>query len=262
MKLRATALLASGLWLAAAVQAAIPALPRIEAAVAEANAASGRVRPLLIEVSLRLAGGGPTAEGVLATHPTGLARLELKSPLGFVERHLLQGDVYAASRDGNLLDRPHPFLPPVFLLQSSSPAALGAALDSFGVSVGEVSLGYLGDHDCYVLGGRNVGSDALRPSLWVDTTTFEPVRIVRRDGTEYRLGPAQVFDGIRLPAWIEIRAPGSPRARLEVRGASKADAPAAAFKREWLEATPAAPQAPEGTPAPAPPQAGGIRTAP
>jgi hypothetical protein len=225
---------------ATAASAAIPALTRITGAVAEANAGSGRVRPLLIDVTLRVAGGGVAADGVLATHPTGLARLELKS-MGFVERHLLQGDDYAASRDGELIDRPHPFLPPVFLLQSNSGAALSAALSSYGVAPNTVALGHMGAHDCYVLGGRRLGDLQPPASLWVDMLTYEPVRIVRADGTEYRLGPSKVFDGIQLPSWIEIRAPNSPRARLEVKGASKADAPAAAFQRSWLESGPAAP---------------------
>jgi hypothetical protein len=95
-----------------------------------------------------------------------------------------------------------------------------------------------------VLGGRRLGDLQPLPSLWIDTTTYEPVRIVRADGTEYRLGPSKVFPGgIQLPTWIEIRAPGSPRARLEVTGASKADAPAAAFQRDWLESRPASPEA-------------------
>lgn len=230
------------LWFAtvASAPAATPALTRIAGAVAESNAGSGRVRPLLIDVELRVAGDGPTAKGVLATHPTGLARLEIRSDSGFMERHLLQGDDYAASRDGEIIDRPHPFLPPVFLLQSSSGAELAAALGTFGVSSGVVALGHLGDSDCYVLGGRYPGDVSLLPSLWIDMETFDPVRIVRSDGTEYRLGPPKAFGGIRLPRWIEIHAPGSPRARLELKAASKADAPAAAFQRAWLESSPAA----------------------
>ena len=105
------------------------------------------------------------ARGQLATHPTGLARLELRSDANFVERHLLQGDEYRASRDGQLLEKFHPFLPPVFLLQATSGAALAAALESFGVSEQEVVLGRMGDPDCYVFGGRLPGPpDAERRS--------------------------------------------------------------------------------------------------
>ena len=52
----------------------------------------------------------------------------------FVERHLLQGNEYSASRDGKLIVSPRPFLPPLFLLQAKSGASLRAALSSFGVA--------------------------------------------------------------------------------------------------------------------------------
>jgi hypothetical protein len=230
---------AAGLALALAlpVVAAIPGADRIAGAVAEANDHAGRAGPLLLRVSLRVVGSGSTAEGELATHPTGLARLELRSPAGFVERHLLLGDEYRASRDGELLDRPHPFLPPVFLLQATSGATLSAALSSLGVHSQEVVLGRLGDHDCYVFGGRLAPAppdeEPLLPSLWVDIGSYDPVRVVRTDGTEYRLGPTEVYDGIRLPRWIDIQA-RRLRARLEILSAAKADAPAAAFQSEWL----------------------------
>ena len=217
--------------------AAIPTAPKIAEAVAEANEVSGRAEPLLLEVSLRVGEGPPAATGVLATHPTGLARLELKSQQGFVERHLLQGDAYRASRNGELLDEFHPFLPPVFLLQATSGAALSAALESFGVLRQEVVLGRLGEHDCYVFGGRVLGVPAneeqLLPSLWVDIESYDPVRIVRADGVEYLLGHVRVFDGIRMPSWIEIRMDGMS-ARLDILAAEPADAPAAAFQSDWL----------------------------
>lgn len=235
---RAAAALAA-LLLPPAVLAAIPGADRIAGAVAEANDHAGRAGPLLLRVSLRVAGAGPSAEGELATHPTGLARLELRSPVGFVERHLLLGDEYRASRDGELLDSPHPFLPPIFLLQATSGATLSAALSSLGVHAQEVVLGRLGDLDCYVFGGRLPAAppdeERLLPSLWIDVTSYDPVRVVGSDGTEYRLGPSQVYDGIRLPRWIDIQ--GSRlRARLEIVSAARADAPAAAFQNEWLTA--------------------------
>ena len=237
MTRRVLALLVGGLLLAAAVHAAIPSPEKIAGAIAEANDLAGRAKPLLLEVELRISGGGASAVGEIATHPTGLARLELRSPQGFVERHLLLGDEYRASRDGELLTSPHPFLPPVFLLQATSGAALAAALSSFGVAGEEVVLGRLEDYDCYVFGGRRVPSPAetetLLPSLWIDMESYEPVRIVRADGTEYRLGPIRAFDGIRLPSWIEVQTPAL-RARLEILQASRADAPAAAFASDWL----------------------------
>jgi len=230
-----------GLALALAAAAAIPSAAKIAEAVAEANQMSARAEPLLIDVALRIGAGEPAARGQLATHPTGLARLELRSDANFVERHLLQGDDYRASRDGQLLEKLqiHPFLPPVFLLQATSGAALAAALESFGVSEQEVVLGRMGDHDCYVFGGRLPGppdAERLLPSLWVDIESYDPLRIVRADGVEYRLGPVSVYDGIRLPRWIEIVTPDQFRARLEVLRAAPANAPAAAFQVDWLVA--------------------------
>jgi hypothetical protein len=234
--------------LAGGALAAIPSAEKVAGAVAETNAASGRARPLLLEVSLRVAGGGAQARGTLATHPTGLARLELVAPSGFVERHLLLGDEYRASRDGQILPSPHPFLPPVFLLQANSGAALSAALSSFGVLSYEMELGRIGDQDCYVFGGRAPFDASLeappRPSLWVDMRSYDTLRLVSEDGTEYRLGPMRVFGGIRLPAWIEIRGEAL-RARLEILEASEADAPAAAFQSDWLtDLAPSEPSAP------------------
>jgi hypothetical protein len=125
----------------------------------------------------------------------------------------------------------------VFLLQATSGAALSAALESFGVLSTEVVLGRLGEHDCYVFGGRVIGVPAseepLLPSMWVDIESYDPLRIVRADGVEYLLGRVRVFDGIRMPSWIEIRVDGIS-ARLDILGAEPADAPAAAFQSDWL----------------------------
>lgn len=234
--------------------AAVPSPEKIARAVAEANELAGRAGPLVLGVSLQVAGSGHAAEGEIATHPTGLARLELRNSAGFVERHLLLGAEYSASRDGALLDRPHPFLPPVFLLQATTAATLSAALISFGVHSEEVVLGRMGDRDCYVFGGRNPGSafevERLLPSLWIDMTSYEPLRLARADGTEYRLGPSQIYEGIRLPQWIDIDGPDSLRARLTILSAARASVPAAVFQTEWLT-SPATPELLPEMPAPA-----------
>lgn len=232
-----------GLLMAAPVVAAIPGAQKIADTTARTNRASGRAAPLLLDVTLKIGDSPPLASGVLATHPTGLARLELRSNQGFVERHLLQGSEYNASRDGEILRSPRPFLPPLFLLQSSSGAALQAALSSFGVSGVEVALGLADDHDCYVLGGRlprsPEGEERRLPSVWVDSDSFEVVRIDRHDGVRYGFGPLATFDKIQVPSWISIEVPGQAPARLDVVRAAKADAPAAAFGIDWLMASPA-----------------------
>ena len=60
-----------------------------------------------------------------------------------------------ASRDGQLLESARPFLPPFFLLQTNSASALTNRLLELGVRTGQAELGYEGEHDCYVIGGRD-----------------------------------------------------------------------------------------------------------
>jgi hypothetical protein len=231
--------LAVGAWPAPA-RAVIPTAAKIAKAVAAANRSAGRSEPVLLDVTLTIGEGPPAATGVLATHPTGLARLELRSHLGFVERHLLQGNAHSASRDGVMLDDPRHFLPPVFLLQATSGAALSAALASFGIAAEEAVLGQVGEFDCYVFGGRLPPSrereERRLPSMWVDLESYEVVRIDGSDGVRYRFGPSQDFDGIRVPRWVVIEAPGEPPARLDIVRAAPANAPAAAFGMDWLSA--------------------------
>lgn len=239
------AVLLGALWVVgawpSAVRAVIPSAARIAREVAAANRNAGREGPVLLDVTLSLGDGPVAASGVLATHPTGLARLELLSNAGFVERHLLQGSSHTASRDGELLASPRPFLPPVFLLQATSGAALRAALVSFGVEAEDAVLGRIDDFDCYVLGGRLPRAAELTgarlPSVWVDLATFDVVRVDGSDGVRYRFGPLQDFDGIRVPRWITIEADGQTPARLDIVGASAANAPAAAFGLDWLTAS-------------------------
>lgn len=226
------------LLLASGAQAVIPAAKKVSDELARTNRAARRAEPLIFEIKLRIGEGEPLAVGVLATHPTGLARLELRSNSGFVERHLLQGNEYSASRDGNLIVSPRPFLPPLFLLQAKSGASLRAALSSFGVATSEIALGLADDKDCYVLGGRLPAaaerSGVHLPSVWIDIDSFEVVRVDRSDGVSFRFGPPQVFEGIQAPSWISIEVPGQPAARLEVVRVAPANAPAAAFGRSWL----------------------------
>jgi len=241
---RARRLALAGLVLLAAVSAAavIPGAPKVAEAVARANATAGRAEPLWLDVVLRIGDGEPAAKGVLTSHPTGLARLELTSAKGFVERHLLQGSSYRASRDGQPLEQPLPFLPPFFLLQMRSGDALQAALGSFGIPAGEPSLARLGDLDCWVLGARPPAPLPGEPppalpnpaALWIDSERHEVVRMERGDGVRLDFGPGVAFDRIRVPSWIAIQVPDRPVARLEVQRVSRANAPAAAFGTDWL----------------------------
>ncbi len=120
-----------------------------------------------------------------------------------------------------------------FLLQATNAATLSAALISFGVHSEELVLGRMGDRDCYVFGGRSPGTafevERLLPSLWIDMTSYEPLRLARSDGTEYRLGAARysvgeylnhIEDaGFRELQWREFL--GDASLAEEVPGASK-----------------------------------------
>ncbi len=240
--------------LAAPSGAVVPSAAKIAGAIAEANDASGRSVPLWFEVTMHIGDSDALATGALASHPTGLARLELNSRHGFVERHLLQGNAYRASRDGEIDARPLPLLPPLFFLQASDGAMLEAALDSFGVAIDEAALGRIGDRICYVIGGRSPldadGNEEPRASIWVDHRSFEVLRIDRSDGVKVRLGPTARFDGISAPSWIAIEIPDKPLFRFVVTRVAPADAPAAAFALEWLTAPamPLAPSSPPGSP--------------
>ncbi len=234
---------ALALWCAAVSQPAAAVIPephKVVAAVAEVNLASRRAEPLWLEVNLRFGEAEAVGTGVLVSHPTGLARLELQGPGGLVERHLLQGSEYAASRDGKFLDRPRPFLPPLFVLQATSDVTLGAALVTLGVDPGQVALGSIEEHDCYVLGGRVLpplaeGQTPARNSLWVDAESFDVLRMTLGGDVRFEFGPHAVFDGIRLPRWIAVEIPGQETARLEVLRVAPATAPVAAFRKSWLE---------------------------
>jgi hypothetical protein len=222
-------------------RAHIPPPKRIADAVAAANRSAGRTRVLEVEVALRLDDSEqPAATGELLSDPGGLSRLELRSPQGVVERYLLRGGKLLASRDRRTVEAPRPLLPPLFLLQASSGDLLMASLVALGASSHEVALGYEGEHDCYVLGGRvpSSGAAALspRPALWVDQESLEPVRVDRGDGVRFRLGAPAGFGPVRLPSWIEISDPRGFVARLELLGAREVSTPSESFRPGWISA--------------------------
>ena len=223
------------------VRSHVPQSDRIAAAVAAANRSAGRLGVLKLEVALYLeASEQPVATGELLSDPGGLARLELRGSGGVVERHLFRGGELLARRDGSVLDAPRPFLPPLFLLQAKSGDGLTAVLSILGVSAHEVALGYEGEHDCYVLGGRTSSHrpavQSPRPSFWVDQESLEPVRIDRGDGVRFRLGSPTAFGSVRLPSRIEISDSHGFLAHLEILSAQEVSASAESFRPGWLSA--------------------------
>lgn len=130
----------------------VPDADRVTKALAAVNKSSGRAQALRFDLEMRIGDGDVIAIGELVTHPTGLARLELRGSGGLVERHVLQGSLHQASRNGVRLDQYRAFLPPLFLLQADTKVTLEAALDEFGVRADVIGLAACGESNCYVLG--------------------------------------------------------------------------------------------------------------
>jgi hypothetical protein len=227
---RAGAALAAALCLTAwAALAYIPPAERIARAVAETNRALGRARTLELDVSFERENGEELAAGSLLSDPNGSARLEVKHATGFVERQLRRGKALEASRDGSPIRDPHPLLAPLFLLQAEHGAVLQTRIAELGGSPDAVALGHDGDHDCYVLGGKDAAA-----SYWVDQESLLPVRIDLPGGVRYRLGSPLMHDGIQLPSSITIEAPGRSALRMQIREARAKTAPPGAFDAAWL----------------------------
>lgn len=246
------------------VAAFVPKADRIARATARANEAAARSQALQLDITLRVAERDPIGSGKLITHPTGLARLELRDAADHTERHLLLGSEHSASRDGRSLATPREFLPPLFFLQVDSPATLEQALSDFGLDVEAASLAPCGATLCYVLGdasrapppeasgdlenpgGADLEPDVIlrdlsrtspdppAPTIWVDTKTFEIVRIESRSGVKVEFGPVVSFGKVRFPESITIHEPERQTVRFDILGVVPVNAPAAEFTRSWL----------------------------
>jgi hypothetical protein len=224
---------------AAPAAGVIPAADRITEAIAEQNRAAGRAKRLALEVALVAEGGTVEAKGELWSDPRGFARLELRRRDGTLERFLMRGGRFGASRNGERMASPPALLPPIFLLQIDTEPALRGAFLALGGDPNQAVLGHTESEDCYVLGGRNLPANPGEPprdrvSLWVDQQTFEAVAIHLDDGVRFQLGPTEDHSGLRLPAWIDIEGPEEERSRLEIRGPIPVDASAGAFDPSWL----------------------------
>ncbi len=246
----------------------VPKPERALAAVAQANLTSGRTQAIQLDLVLRIGDRDAIATGQLVSHPSGLARLELRGSSGRVDRYLLSGPELLAAKDGEPLADPQPMLQPVFLLQPSSQETLRAALESFGVDSRWIGIAPCGDADCYVFGdpelaapevhripapkaeqaADELGSDAMgtlelearREStgpvarLWVDTETLQIQRIDRTSGESMVLGPLVRFERLMVPAWFEVLQPGRPPIHFDVKRAIRVNANPQAFNPTWL----------------------------
>jgi hypothetical protein len=214
----------------ASLAAAWPAhawIPAPESAwgfVATSNSNAGRTGVLKLDVALVGADGAVAATGTARLDPNGVAKLGLTYGDGTVEVHERTPTAYTATRGGASVDHPLRLIPPVALLQAASGLAVADRLRAIGGDPALVDLGMEGDHDCWVLGGRDMGSfdSNSRVSLWVDQDSQQPIRIDDGAGTQYRFGLPAAKEGVRFPAWIDVRAAGFPSWRLDVRSVSKA----------------------------------------
>jgi hypothetical protein len=214
---------------AAAALAYIPPVERVAARAADTNRLGGRAQALALSVVVRGEGDATLAKGTLLSDPRGMARLELAHSAGFVERQLRRGRGFEASRGGEPLADAHPLLPPLWVLQASPGAELMARIAELGGDPNVIALGFEGDHDCFVLGGRTSGA-----SYWVDQDSFAAVRIDLPGDIHYRLGPPQRRGAIELPGWVTLEAPGRPPVTLAIESARVETAPPDAFSPGWL----------------------------
>jgi hypothetical protein len=202
----------------------IPAPESAWGFVASSNSNAGRTGALKLDVALIGADGAVAATGTARLEPGGVAKLGLTYGDGTVEVHERTPTDYAVTRGGSRVAQPLRLIPPVALLQAASSHAVADTLRAIGGDPALVDLGMEGAHDCWVLGGRDMGSfdSNTRVSLWVDQESQQPVRIDDGAGTQYRFGAPAAKEGVRFPAWIDVRAAGFPSWRLDVRSVSKA----------------------------------------
>ncbi|MCP4904081.1 MAG: hypothetical protein GY910_03790 [bacterium] len=153
----------SGVVLGPEAQAFIPQADRTMKAIARVNRSSGRTQALQLELTMRVGERPAIARGQLITHPSGLARLELRGYGGRVDRYLLSGRELLGAKDGLRLDRPQPLLQPLFFLQPSSEVTLRAALESFEVLSDSIGLATCGEQDCFVIGDPRLAAPLPDP---------------------------------------------------------------------------------------------------
>jgi len=162
-------------------------------AIASVNRSSGRGQALQLELTMRIGDRSPVAQGQLITHPSGLARLELRGLNGRVDRYLLSGRELLGAKNGLRLDRPQPLLQPLFFLQPSSEATLRAALESFDVLSDSIGLATCGEQDCFVIGDPRLAAPLPEPVVAPELSDTDVLEDPLAD--ESALGEIEVVGG-------------------------------------------------------------------
>lgn len=192
------------------VYAVVPDADRVAAAAVKNNKVADRIQALRFEVVMRNAEGEPIGRGSLVTHPSGLARLELRGAHDLVERHTLEGAEHLASRNGERLDFPNAFLPPLFLLQTDSLLALQARLGGLGADVASIGLAACGESDCYVIGDpRRAPPEYEAPMPQSPMEEKLPVIEALLDGASLAAAKIEAADPLLLEGpfaslWVEL----------------------------------------------------------
>jgi len=212
--------LVSGLLASASAFAFVPSANRTMKEIAQVNRASGRANAVQLELTMSVGDGEPIASGELISHPSGLARLELRGYGGRVDRYLLSGSELLATKDGRRLDRPQPILQPFFLLQPATETTLRAALEAFGVQSEWIGLATCGEEDCFVIGDPRLAVPLPPPP--VDPATEEqeilddPLDLLASEPELGESGPSQDHplagpvlalpeDGLIPRFWVDTR---------------------------------------------------------
>ena len=144
-------------------QAFIPKADRTMRAIAKVNRSSGRSQALQLDLTMRVGDRDPIASGQMISHPSGLARLELRGVNGRLDRYLLSGRELLGAKNGEPLDQPQPLLQPYFFLQPSTETTLRAALQTFDVLSDSIGLATCGEQDCFVIGDPRLAAPLPDP---------------------------------------------------------------------------------------------------
>lgn len=234
-----TTLLAAG-WLPRSARAFVPDGEKLTNAAGRANFEAKRTGPLRLDVALftdvPAEGVEAIATGSLLSDPNegGRVKLDLTGGNGVREVQLLSGARVQAWRDGERLERPRIMVPPLALLQVRYGRSLRRALSRLGVAYTATDLARLGDDDCFVLGGEppGVASErfASRAAAWLDSYTYDILRVDRSDRVRFRFGPSRRFGELRLPAWVVVEEEGRPALYLQFRSAVHAALGGADFR--------------------------------
>lgn len=251
----------------AQANAFVPDAKRTLREITRVNRSSGRTQALQLDLTMRIGEREPIASGQLISHPTGLARLELRGFNGRLDRYVLSGSELMGAKGGQRMDQPPPLLQPLFLMQPSSETTLRAALSTFGVETSLIGLAPCGDQDCFVFGDPRLARSAAErlgsggddgtltgpaffgsafegdlggmARFWVDTKELQVRRIDRDNGVFMLFGPMVSFEKIKVPAWLEVHEPGAQPVRFEIQRAVQVNAPPTAFSQQWLMGLPA-----------------------